>query len=78
MTLPRLTWTNNNGVLAVVLGVTDARAKLFDDVINAALDAGCSLREVLDAIQNIFDVTFNEWTAIIYALGVMDGMGGPL
>jgi len=77
MTLPRLTWTDNDGVLATALGVTGPRTELFDTIIQGAIDAGCSLREILDAVQNIFDLTFNEWTAIVYALGVYDGLAEP-
>lgn len=73
MTLPRLFWTSAHGQLAHALGVTDTRSMLFDDTINDIVDAGGSIKDIFDALEAIPDVTFNEWTAICFAIGYMDG-----
>lgn len=72
--LPKLQWTDATKDLATALGVGDFSAHVFETVAERVIGAGGGIRAVLEAFQSeIQDMTFEEWTAAVFALGHLDG-----
>lgn len=69
----RLRWAKPNGQLAAALGVTPKRAELFDLIVGRCIDGGGGIRDCLDAVEALDDLTLEELVAAAFALGVFDG-----
>lgn len=69
----RLRWVKPNGQLADALGVTPKRAELFDQIVGRCINDGGGIRDCLDAVEALDDLTLEELVATAFALGVFDG-----
>lgn len=69
----RLRWAKPNGQLADALGVTPKRAELFDQIVGHCINGGGGIRDCLNAVEALDDLTLEELVATAFALGVFDG-----
>jgi hypothetical protein len=69
----RLRWAKPSGQLADALGVTPQRAALFEQIVNRCINGGGGIRDCLNAVEAIDDLTLEELVAAAFALGVFDG-----
>lgn len=71
---PNLTWVGG-GQLAEALGVSRHRGDVVERNIAPLIERNATLRDIFDALEAL-DLTFNEWTAAVFALGYLEGVLG--
>jgi hypothetical protein len=68
-----LLWARPRGQLAEALGVTEHRARVVEKALAPILARpDGNLRECFDTLETL-DLTFNEWTSAVFALGFWHG-----
>lgn len=61
------------GPMSVALGVAPDRIDELDRAVNAIIDGGGSLKDVITAMNERGDLSDSEWTGLVYSLGYMNG-----
>lgn len=69
----QLLWTGDHGQLATALGVTDHRVRRIESTLAPIIARDGALKEMFDALESL-DLTFNEWTSAVFALGYWNGI----
>ncbi len=71
--MEQLMWASNTGQLAEALGVSQHRSAVVERTLAPIIAKGGTLREMFDALEAL-ELTFNEWTSAVFALGYFNGV----
>lgn len=67
-----LTFVDKPGSLAIALGLDDDRLVKLDTKVNRMIEAGASIRKIIETVNAEDDLTDAEWTCFAYTLGYYD------
>jgi hypothetical protein len=65
-------WLKDSGKMAECL-VSPERNAEFDNLVGGMIENKATLQQIINALNERGDLTDNEWTAVIFALGCYIG-----